>query len=246
MATGTANDGAAGSALEVGAALDAGLAALELPEAQRSALAPLLLRYLELLNEWNAIHNLTAIRAPLDQVPKHLLDSLSVLPWIPERGRLLDVGTGAGLPGIPLALARPALEVTLLDARHKKVQFCQLAAATLGLAVGDAPRVRAVHARCEQFHGPRFDAIVSRAFSSLAEFVALTAHLGDGDTRWLAMKGARPDAEIAELERAGDGRFDKKTQPLLAKARGFRVEAVHPLQVPGLEAERCLVVLRRA
>ena len=232
---------AAASALEVGAALDAGLTALGLPEAQRRELAPLLLRYLELLNEWNAIHNLTAIRAPLDQVSKHLLDSLSVLPWIPERGRLLDVGTGAGLPGIPLALARPALEVTLLDARHKKVQFCQLAAATLGLATpskeGDAPRVRAVHARCEQFHGPRFDAIVSRAFSSLAEFVALTAHLGDGESRWLAMKGSRPDAEIAELERAGKA---------LAKARGFRVEAVHPLQVPGLEAERCLVVLRRA
>lgn len=237
-------------ASEVAAALDAGLAALELPDEQRRALAPPLLRYLALLNEWNAIHNLTAIREPLDQVPKHLLDSLAILPWIPEQGRLLDVGTGAGLPGIPLALARPALEVTLLDARHKKVQFCQLAAATLGLAVGDRPRVRAVHARCEQFQGPRFDAIVSRAFSSLTEFVALTAQLGDsspdGGTRWLAMKGSRPDAEIAELERAGDGHFDKKSAPALAKAKGFRVEAVHPVKVPGLDAERCLVVLRRA
>lgn len=228
-------------AREVGAALDAGLAALELDR----TLAPPLLRYLALLNEWNAIHNLTAIRDPLDQVPKHLLDSLAILPWVPERGRLLDVGTGAGLPGLPLALARPALEVTLLDARHKKVQFCQLAAATLGLAVGDRPRVRAVHARCEQFQGPRFDAIVSRAFSSLAEFVALTAQLGDSETRWLAMKGSRPDAEIAELERAGDGHFDMKAAPALAKAKGFQVEAVHPVKVPGLEAERCLVVLRR-
>lgn len=223
------------------AALDAGLAALGLPDAQRPGLAASLVRYLALLNEWNAIHNLTAIRDPREQVPKHLLDSLAILPWIPERGRLLDVGTGAGLPGIPLALARPELEVTLLDARHKKVQFCQLAAATLGLAVGDRPRVRGVHARCEQFQGPRFDAIVSRAFSSLAEFVALTAHLGDAETRWLAMKGSRPDAEIAELERAGDGKAGKA----LAKAARFRVESVHPVRVPGLDAERCLVVLRR-
>jgi 16S rRNA (guanine527-N7)-methyltransferase len=218
------------------AALDAGLVALGIAEAARAGLADALLRYLALLNEWNAIHNLTAIREPRDQVPKHLLDSLSVLPWVPERGRLIDVGTGAGLPGIPLALARPALEVTLLDSRHKKVQFCQLAAATLGLAtpsqVGDRPRVHAVHARCEQFQGPRFDAIISRAFSSLAEFVALTAHLGDGESRWLAMKGARPDAEIAALA----------SHP---KAARFRVEAVHPLKVPGLDAERCLVVLRR-
>jgi 16S rRNA (guanine527-N7)-methyltransferase len=236
----TADAGHAGAfAPEVAAALDAGLAALELPVGaaaaatpQESRLPALLLKYLALLNEWNAIHNLTAIREPRDQVTKHLLDSLAILPWIPEQGRLLDVGTGAGLPGIPLALARPALEVTLLDARHKKVQFCQLAAATLGLAVGDAPRVRAVHARCEQFHGPRFDAIVSRAFSSLAEFVALTAQLGDAETRWLAMKGSRPDAEIAALA----------SHP---KAKAFRVEAVHPLKVPGLEAERCLVVLRR-
>lgn len=225
---------------EVAAALDAGLAALKL----EPGLAAPLLQYLALLNEWNAIHNLTAIRDPREQVPKHLLDSLAILPWIPERGRLLDVGTGAGLPGIPLALARPALEVTLLDSRNKKVQFCQLAAATLGLSLpaegDDRPRVRAVHARCEQFHGPRFDIIVSRAFSSLAEFVALTAHLGDsapeGGTRWLAMKGARPDAEIAALEQPS------KWHP---KAARFRVEAVHPLKVPGLEAERCLVVLRR-
>lgn len=230
MATG-APDGA--TAPEVTAALDAGLARLGLDP----ALAPPLQRYLALLNEWNAIHNLTAIRDPQDQVTKHLLDSLAILPWIPERGRLLDVGTGAGLPGIPLALARPALEVTLLDARNKKVQFCQLVAATLELtaplAPGGAPRVRAVHARCEQFQGPRFDAIVSRAFSSLAEFVALTAHLGDANTRWLAMKGSRPEAELAELATH-------------VKTARFRVEAVHPVAVPGLDAERCLVVLRRA
>jgi len=228
-------------------ALDDGLAELAIPAGERAALAAALVRYLALLNEWNAIHNLTAIRDPAEQVPKHLLDSLAILPWVPSQGRLLDVGTGAGLPGIPLALARPALEVTLLDSRHKKVQFCQLAAATLGLATpskeGDRPRVRAVHARCEQFQGPRFDAIVSRAFSSLSEFVALTAQLGDAETRWLAMKGARPDAELAELEQGGAHRKGGKGA---ARAARFRVEAVHSVTVPGLDAERCLVVLRRA
>lgn len=212
--------------MDVAEELRAGLAALGLD----AALATPLLRYLALLNEWNAIHNLTAIRDPSQQVPKHLLDSLSLLPWVPAHGRLLDVGSGAGLPGIPLALARPGLEVTLLDSRNKKVRFCQAAIEALGLGA----RVRAVHARVEAFHGPRFDAIVSRAFSSLAEFVALTGHLGDADTRWLAMKGARPEAELAELEGAK------------GKAARFRVEAVHPVQVPGLDAERCLVVLRRA
>ena len=211
-------------------AIAAGLAALQLDP----ALAAPLLRYLALLDEWNAIHNLTAIRDPRQQVTKHLLDSLSVLPWVPERGRLLDVGAGAGLPGIPLALARPGLEVTLLDSRNKKVRFCEAAIAALGLA----PRVRAVHSRCESFHGPRFDAIISRAFGSLAEFVALTAHLGDGgpegSTRWLAMKGSRPEVELAELAAGPKG-----------KAARFRVEAVHPIAVPGLEAARCLVVLRR-
>jgi 16S rRNA (guanine527-N7)-methyltransferase len=202
-----------------------------------ASLAPPLERYLALLNEWNAIHNLTAIRDPADQVTKHLLDSLSVLPWIPERGRLLDAGTGAGLPGIPLALARPELEVTLLDSRNKKVQFCQAAIDALGLAgTGRTPRVRAVHARCEAFQGPRFDVVISRAFSSLAEFVALSGHLGDGETRWLAMKGARPEAELAEFAAPGSTK---------GKAARFRVEGVHTLRVPGLDAARCLVVLRR-
>jgi 16S rRNA (guanine527-N7)-methyltransferase len=208
------------------AALARGLAALRLD----AALAAPLEHYLALLNEQNAIHNLTAIRDPAEQVTKHLLDSLSVLPFVPDAGRLLDVGTGAGLPGIPLALARPALDVTLLDSRNKKVKFCQTAIAALGLA----SRVRAVHARVEAFHGPRFDAIVSRAFSSLTDFVTLTGHLGDGETRWLAMKGAKPAVELAELEQAK------------GKGARFRMESVHPLAVPGLEAERCLVVLRRA
>jgi 16S rRNA (guanine527-N7)-methyltransferase len=203
-----------------------------------AALAAPLERYLALLGEHNALHNLTAIREPGEQVTKHLLDSLAVLPWIPERGRLLDVGTGAGLPGIPLALARPALEVALLDSRNKKVRFCEAAIAALGLGA----RLRAVHARVEAFHGPRFDAIISRAFSSLAEFVALTAHLGDERSVWLAMKGARPDEEIAALEALAAA---PKPAKGLAKAARFRVVAVHPLAVPGLDAARCLVALQR-
>lgn len=210
-----------GASEDTTTALRSGLATLGLD----AALVEPLERYLALLNQQNALHNLTAIRDPQEQVTKHILDSLAILPHIPASGRLLDVGTGAGLPGIPLALALPELEVTLLDSRNKKVRFCEAAIAVLGLS----PRVRAVHARVEAFQGPRFDAILSRAFSSLTDFVTLTAQLGDRNTRWLAMKGTRPETELAELEAAGR----------------FRVEAVHPVQVPGLEAERCLVVLRR-
>ena len=203
-----------------GAALDEGLRALGLEPA---ALAAPLERYLALLGEWNAVHNLTAIRDPADQVTKHLLDSLAILPWVPERGRLLDVGTGAGLPGIPLALARPTLAVTLLDSRNKKARFCQAAIAALGLT-----NASVVHARAEDHCAEPYDAIVSRAVGSLAELVRFTEHLGDGRTRWLTMKGAVPSDELAALP------------------AGFVHRATHPVAVPGLDAARCLVELVRA
>lgn len=182
------------------------------------------LRYLDLLAKWNATFNLTAIRDPQEMVVKHLLDSLAVLPHLSAAGRLLDVGTGAGLPGIPIALTRPGLQVTLLDTNAKKTRFCTQAALELGLR-----SVKVVHARVEQ-HQPdaSYDLIISRAFAELGEFLRLTTHLGGPDTRWLAMKGAALPDELAGLP------------------PGFTMRARHPLTVPGLDAERHLVEVVRA
>jgi 16S rRNA (guanine527-N7)-methyltransferase len=191
------------------------------------ALAPgaveALLRYVALLIKWNAAFNLTAIRDPGEMVVKHLLDSLAILPFAKD-GRLIDVGTGAGLPGIPLAIARPSLAVTLLDSNAKKTRFCTQAALELGLR-----NVTVVHARAETHRADApYDTVTSRAFAELADFLALTAALGGAATRWLAMKGAHPAAELAKLP------------------PGFRMLAVHPLTVPGLDAERHLVEIVRA
>lgn len=181
-----------------------------------------LLAYLELLHKWNKTYNLTAIREPERMLSHHLLDSLALMPHLgPEP--LLDVGSGSGLPGIPLAIARPELPVTLLDGVDKKCAFMRQASIQLGLG-----NVTVVHARVQDWCPvERFGQIVSRAFSELAEFVALTAHLLAEGGRWLAMKGTRPDAELA------------------------RLQAVHlvqciPLSVPGLDAERHLIILERA
>ena len=200
--------------------LGAGLQALGLS----ASLAEPLAAYLQLLAKWNAAYNLTAIRDPEEMVVKHLLDSLVALPFVGV-GSLVDVGTGAGLPGLPLAIAAPQLTVTLLDSNNKKTAFCTHAVAMLRLA-----NVKVVHARVEEHRAGPYQAIVSRAFSSVPEFCSATAHLGaaGGASRWLAMKGARPDAELAALP------------------AGFTVRAVHPLTVPGLDAERCLVELARA
>ncbi|RMG55797.1 MAG: 16S rRNA (guanine(527)-N(7))-methyltransferase RsmG [Gammaproteobacteria bacterium] len=199
------------------AQLEAGLGALGLDPALAAPLAD----YLALLARWNRTHNLTAIRDPERMVTHHLLDSLAVLPWIPERGRLLDIGSGAGLPGIPLALARPGLEVTLIDSVGKKAAFMQQAVTALGL-----DNARVVHGRVEDYpEQGAFDTVISRAFSSLAEFTDLSRPLLAPGGRWLAMKGRRPDEELAELP------------------EDVRVLAVHPVAVPGLEAERHLVEL---
>jgi 16S rRNA (guanine527-N7)-methyltransferase len=176
------------------------------------------------LVKWNAAYNLTAIRDPDEMVVKHLLDSLALLPHVPETARLIDVGTGAGLPGIPLAVARPKLDVTLLDSNAKKTRFCTQAALELGLR-----NVTVVQARAEAHHPDAlYEVIVSRAFAEIADFLAWTGHLGGPAARWLAMKGTRPDAELAKLP------------------PGFRMRAIHPLHVPGLDAERHLVEIVRA
>jgi len=199
--------------------LDSGLQALGLD----SALATPLLAYLALLERWNKTYNLTAIRDPRAMVSLHLLDSLAMHPFVRGIGSLADLGTGAGLPGIPLAIAMPGLRVTLVESNGKKARFLREAARTLGL--GNA---RVAESRAEALDAPAaFDAITARAMATLADILAVGAHLLGPEGRLLAMKGARPDDEIAELP------------------AGWRVEAIHPLAVPGLDAERHLVAVCR-
>ncbi len=198
--------------------LDQGLqqAGNPLSEAQRGHL----LNYLELLQKWNRVHNLTAVRDPAEMVTLHLLDSLSVLPHINVK-RLLDVGSGAGLPGIPLAVWRPDLQVTVMDASQKKASFMRQAKAELALN-----NLEVVCGRVEHYQPPQiFDAIISRAFSELKEFVSLTRHLLAPGGSWLAMKGVHPHDELAQLP------------------DDVQVVDIFPLQVPGLDAQRHLVIL---
>jgi 16S rRNA (guanine527-N7)-methyltransferase len=153
-----------------------------------------LLGYLGLLSRWNRTYNLTAVRDPTLMVRRHLLDSLSILPWV-DHGPVLDIGTGAGLPGIPLAIARPDLNFTLLDSNSKKTRFVQQAVGELGLA-----NVEVVRARVEQLDRPgHYAVITSRAFGTLADLAKQSAPLLAPNGRWLAMKGAYPGEEIAAL-----------------------------------------------
>ena len=197
--------------------LAAGLTALEiaLPEAAQLKL----LAFRDLLLKWNRTYNLTALRDPQQAISHHLLDALAILPYV-GAGPLLDVGSGGGFPGIPLAIARPDLSVTLVDAVQKKATFLQQAAIELELK-----SVAVHHARVEEMRG-QYAQISSRAFAELARFVSLTHHLLAPGGRWLAMKGARPDDEFKALPAGGE------------------VEAIIPLAVPGLDAERHLIILK--
>jgi 16S rRNA (guanine527-N7)-methyltransferase len=199
--------------------LDAGLAALDLAP----ALAGPLLAYLALLDRWNRTYNLTAIRDPREMVAKHLLDSLAMHPFAGD-GALADLGTGAGLPGIPLAIADPGLQVTLVESNGKKARFLREAVRTLKL-----PNARVAEARIEALDMPgMFDAITARALATLPLILELGGHLLKPEGRLLAMKGAVPADEIAALP------------------PGWQVARIEPLQVPGLSAERHLVVVGRA
>ena len=194
--------------------LESGLAMLGLP----AMLAPRLLEYLALLQRWNATYNLTAIRDPREMLTKHLLDSLAMHAYLGNE-RLADLGTGPGLPGIPLAIALPALSVTLVESNGKKARFLREAVRVLGL--GNA---RVVESRAESVAEPgAFDSITARALDSLSGILAVGGHLLTPGGRLLAMKGQRPDDEIAKLP------------------RGWRVAAIHTLRVPGLDAERHLL-----
>lgn len=198
--------------------LCAGLAALELELA--GEVVERLFDYLDLLQRWNTTYNLSAVRAPAEMVTRHLLDSLSVLPLV-QGGRLADLGSGAGLPGIPLAIAAPGLAVTLVDSNGKKTRFLRAAVRELGLA-----NVRVVEARVEQAGG-EYDCITARAFASLAEMLGWGGHLLAPGGTWLALKGRYPHDELAALP------------------AGFDVARVLPLRVPGLDAERHVVVIKR-
>lgn len=153
---------------------------LTLSEAQQAQL----LDYVALLHKWNRAYNLTAVREPVEMLRRHVLDSLAVVPHIPQR-RLLDVGTGPGIPGIILAIAWPEADLTLLDSNGKKARFVRMAVRELGLQ-----NVHVVQARVEQFEvDAPFAAIISRAFADLGDFVRLTRHLLADDGRWWGMKG---------------------------------------------------------
>jgi 16S rRNA (guanine527-N7)-methyltransferase len=185
-----------------------------------------LLRYVALLKKWNATYNLTAIRDEGEMVTQHLLDSLSVLPALQESalaGRhWADIGSGAGLPGIPLAIVRPDLEVSLIETVEKKSAFQRQAKIELGLV-----NVTVVNRRVEDVLGGTFDAVISRAFADLAEFIRLADHLLTRGGRLYAMKGQLPEDEISRLP-AGWGLVD-----------------CTPLNVPGLDAQRHLLVIER-
>lgn len=180
-----------------------------------------LLNYVVLMQKWNRVYNLTAVREPEKMVTQHLLDSLAVLPYIVGR-RVIDVGAGPGLPGIPLALANPGLEITLLDSNHKKTSFLRQACLELGLNNATVVCERVEIWRPEE----KYDVVISRAFSDLAEFASLALHLCKDTGRMLAMKGIYPHEELTRL-------------PSTVVLQG-----VEQLKVPGLGAERHLVLLQ--
>jgi 16S rRNA (guanine527-N7)-methyltransferase len=201
--------------------LAAGIAALGLDI--DSAAQTKLLAYVALLEKWNRTHNLTAIREPERMVTHHLLDALAVLPHLPQRRalRLIDVGSGGGVPGVPLAVARPDWHVTLLDSNRKKTTFLRQVAAEVGLANIEIATIRVEEYRPEV----AFDVAISRAFAELAPFLAAGRHLVQGGGCLIAMKGAYPQAELAHLP------------------ANLRVVALPTLTVPGLDAVRHLVIV---
>jgi len=184
-----------------------------------------LLAYLALLIKWNKAYNLTAVRDPDEMVSRHLLDSLSVVPYVAALGNnWLDVGSGGGMPGIPLAILFPERQFTLLDSNGKKTRFLTQVKLELKLA-----NLQVIHSRVEAFQPPiPFEGICSRAFSSLEDFSNWTRHLGNEQTQWLAMKGVHPDDELQALP------------------ADFRLAATHVLKVPGCQGQRHLLILRRS
>lgn len=176
------------------------------------------LQYLFLLEKWNRSYNLTAIRELDTMVTRHILDSLAIMPWL-QGSNLLDVGTGPGLPGIPLALCNPDLNVVLLDSNGKKIRFLQEVKRALKIN-----NIEIVQSRVENYHPPKgFDTVTSRAFSDLAQMLKWTSHLIGTNGIWLAMKGRYPETELASINLPYQ---------------------VMPYEVPGLEGQRCCVIIK--
>ena len=201
-------------------ALEEGLQALAIESGPD--LADKLLQYLELLGRWNSAYNLTAVRDPLQMVYRHLLDSLAIAAYIPVSARrLIDVGTGAGLPGVPLALLYPQQHYDLLDSNGKKTRFLFQVKTALGL-----DNITVHRERAERWEPQKtYDVVLSRAFASLVDMVKVCAHLCNGKGRFLAMKGTRPEQELAVL------------------AGKCKVRQIHVLRVPGLDEDRHLIEL---
>lgn len=181
------------------------------------SLAPPLFEYLLLLDKWNAAYNLTAVRDLESMISKHVLDSLAILPWV-KGPRILDVGTGAGLPGIPLAIAMPDAQFVLLDSNGKKIRFLNEVKRRL-----DLKNLETVQFRVENYHPAQgFDTVTSRAFSSLEQMIHWTQHLVAKDGIWLAMKGRYPDTELEAIQQK---------------------YCVEGYTVNGVEGERCCVII---
>ena len=191
---------------------------IEIDDQHRRAL----LGYLSLLKRWNRVYNLTTVKSDADFVTRHLLDSLSVVPYLHGRN-VIDIGSGAGLPGIPVALACPDISVTLLDSNAKRCRFLRQVQAQLKLQ-----NVSIVQHRAEKFNPhEKFDSLFSRAFSSLSSFITCSGHLLADDGQLLAMKGQWPGEESVEIP------------------AGFMIKDVIKLNVPGLPEQRHLIICRK-
>ncbi len=174
-------------------------------------------QYLYQLDKWNKTYNLTAVRDVFEMIPRHILDSLAISPWL-HGGRLIDVGTGPGLPGIPLALTHPDKSFTLLDSNGKKTRFLRHVKREMGL-----DNVEVIESRVESYQPSQaFDTVISRAFSSLDQMTGLTRHLLAEKGYWLAMKGRRPDEELQHINYSSE---------------------VHSYAVAGQTGERCCVII---
>lgn len=193
--------------------LQQGLQVLNIPVNENQLTA--LLAFIKLIEKWNKAYNLTAVRDPEEMARLHILDSLAVLPFIKGQN-IADIGTGAGLPGIPLAIFLPEVEFTLVDSNSKKTRFVQQAILELKLE-----NVKVIHSRVEQLQPSQlFSCVMMRAFSSLPEIMRLTRHLIDTDGMLLAMKGQTPEDELENISQS---------------------YSIIPIQIPGVEAERCLI-----
>lgn len=201
-------------------ALASGLDALklELDSTQQQKL----LDYVALIAKWNKVYNLTAVRAPEAMITQHLVDSLMVLPHLKDVGRLIDIGSGAGLPGIPLAIARPQWQISLLDSSHKKTTFLRQVCLELGLT-----NVEVVCERVEHFKPQeKYNAVISRAFADISEFARLSAHLPAKGGKLYAMKGIYPHEELGRLPQQ------------------FGLQETIPLTLPGVDVNRHLAIIR--